>query len=172
MYAIQIKEGSKSLSWEEVPNPPVKEGEALIKVKAVGVNRADILQRKGLYPPPKGTSNILGLELSGEIEEIEEIKDDSEKWKTGDKVTVLVPGGAYATKAVAPIDMLLPIPSNFSFEEAAAIPEAICTSYLNLVVEGKLEKKRNSFDSLSSWRSWFYCYSISQIIRSKNSRYL
>ena len=134
MFAMLIKK-DKNLSWEQVPDPTIRKGEALINVKAAGVNRADILQLKGLYLPPEGASKILGLELSGEIVEIK-----SSEWEIGDRVMVLVTGGAYATEAVVPIDMLLPIPSNFSFEEAATIPEAIYTSYLNLVVEGKLQK--------------------------------
>ena len=91
MYAIQII-GDK-LVWKNIANPVLNDGEALINVKTVGVNRADILQRKGLYPPPKGASEILGLELSGEIEKI---KRGSKKWKIGDKVMALVSGGAYA----------------------------------------------------------------------------
>lgn len=135
MYAVQIKENGK-LIWEKTEDPILKNGEALIEVKAVGVNRADILQRKGLYPPPKGASEILGLELSGRILELK----GNSKWQIDDNIMILVGGGAYATKAAVPIDMLLPVPSTYGYEEAAAIPESLYTSYLNLIIEGELKK--------------------------------
>ncbi|MEX0965943.1 MAG: NAD(P)H-quinone oxidoreductase [Bacteroidia bacterium] len=134
MKAILAGKDEK-LCWEQQPDPAVPKGYVMLDVKAAGVNRADLLQRKGLYPPPPGASEILGLELAGEIIEI----NGNTHWQQGQRAMALVPGGAYASKAVVPVGMLLPIPSQFSYAEAAAIPEAILTSYLNLVTIGKLK---------------------------------
>jgi putative PIG3 family NAD(P)H quinone oxidoreductase len=137
MHCIEIQGEGEKLSWRQRSTPPVPEGYALIDVEAAGVNRADLLQRKGLYPPPEGASDILGLELAGEVAEI---NGENTEWEEGDRVMTLVPGGAYATQAVVPLTLLLPIPDNWSFTEAAAVPEAIYTSYYNLIELGNLSE--------------------------------
>lgn len=109
--------------WEKpVPQPE----EILVKVAATAVNRADILQREGKYPPPEGASPVLGLEMSGEV--VETGKEVT-KWKAGDKVFGLLPGGGYAAYAVIHQDMAMPVPDNLSLIEAAAIPEVFLTAF-------------------------------------------
>jgi NADPH2:quinone reductase len=117
----------------EIPNP--KSGEVLIKVFAAGVNRADILQRKGKYPAPEGASDILGLEVAGEITKIGE---DVSGWKVGDKVCALLEGGGYADYALAHYTQVLPIPANLDYIQAAALPEACFTVWSNLFFHAKM----------------------------------
>lgn len=114
----------------EFPKPEVGEEEILVEVKATALNRADILQRLGKYPPPTGASPILGLEIAGDV-----VAKGSKvfKWKTGDKVFGLIPGGGYAQYAVIHEEMAMRIPDKLSYEEAAAIPEAFLTSYQAIV---------------------------------------
>lgn len=114
----------------EFPKPEVGEEEILVEVKATALNRADIFQRMGKYPPPTGASPILGLEIAGVV-----VEKGSKvfKWKTGDKVFGLIPGGGYAQYAVINEEMAMRIPDKLSFEEAAAIPEAFLTSYQAIV---------------------------------------
>ncbi len=117
----------------EVPVP--KLDEVLIRVQAAGVNRPDILQRQGLYPAPADASPVLGLEVAGEIVALgEQVKN----WKLGDKICALVNGGGYAEYAVAPAGQCLPIPANFSFIQAAALPETFFTVWHNLFQRAKL----------------------------------
>lgn len=139
MYAIQQNKEGTILSWEEVEEPKLEPGHAILNVQAAGVNRADILQRKGLYPPPQGASEILGLEVAGTIEQIASNGSQHQR-KEGDPVMALLPGGAYAEKVAVPISMLLPIPEKLSYTKAAAIPEALYTSYLNLILEAGLQQ--------------------------------
>lgn len=114
----------------DFPKPEVGEEEILVEVKATALNRADILQRQGKYPPPPGASPILGLEIAGVVAE----KGSKVfKWKTGDNVFGLIPGGGYAQYAVIHEDMALRIPGNLSFEQAAAIPEVFLTAYQSIV---------------------------------------
>ncbi|MGQ9642976.1 MAG: NAD(P)H-quinone oxidoreductase [Ignavibacterium sp.] len=114
----------------EYPKPEVGEEEILVEVKATALNRADILQRMGKYPPPQGASPVLGLEISGVV-----VEKGSKvfKWKIGDKVFGLIPGGGYAQFAVIHEDMAIRIPDNLSFEQAAAIPEVFLTAYQSIV---------------------------------------
>lgn len=121
----------------EMETPVPKSTEVLVKVKATALNRADTLQRRGAYPPPPGDSPILGLEIAGEIAAVGTAVS---QWKIGDKVCGLLGGGGYAQYAVMPQDMLLPIPANLSFEEAAAIPEVFLTAYQAIVWIGQLKK--------------------------------
>ncbi|MDQ3392540.1 MAG: NAD(P)H-quinone oxidoreductase [Bacteroidota bacterium] len=139
MKAVVINEygGAEKLSIQEVALPIRKKNELLIEVKATALNRADIMQRQGKYPPPKGITDIMGLELAGIVEEASE----NSKFKVGDKVFGLIPGGGYAGFAVIHEDMAMPIPSNLSFIEAAAIPEAFLTAYQALVWLGELKKQ-------------------------------
>jgi NADPH2:quinone reductase len=135
MHAILIKE-NKDLVWSEVADPHPKDGEVVIDVKAAALNRADLLQRDGLYPPPPGWPDWMGLECSGVISQACE----GGRFKVGDKVCALLGGGGYAEKVAAPEGMVMSLPEGLSFEEAAAIPEAFATSYLNLCIEGGMKK--------------------------------
>lgn len=128
MKAIIVSKpgGWGNLTFDNLPDPMLKEDEVLIRVKGIGVNRADILQREGKYPPVPGASPLLGLEVSGEIEEL---GTKVRGWKKGDRVCTLLPGGGYAELAVAPASLLIPIPEQISYEEAAGIPEVFLTAY-------------------------------------------
>ena len=140
MTAIKISEpgGPEVLVPKVIPIPKPKKGEVLVKTAAAGVNRPDIMQRKGNYPPPRGASEIPGLEISGTIVKI---SDDVRFWKVGDKVCALVTGGGYAEYCTAPALQCLPIPENLSMEEAAALPETFFTVWDNVFTRGKLEPK-------------------------------
>lgn len=116
----------------ETPDPVPAHGEVLVAVHATAVNRADLLQRRGAYPPPPGASPILGLELAGEVAQ------NAGAWRAGDRVMAVVTGGGYAELAAVPADMLMPVPAGMSWEQAAAIPEAFLTAYLNLFTLGRL----------------------------------
>ncbi len=119
--------------------PKIEENEILIKVKAAGINRPDVVQRQGNYPAPKGHSKILGLEVSGVVEKIgEKVK----KFSNGDKVAALVNGGGYAEYCKANEKVTFKIPKNISFNEAACIPECFFTAWSNIVNRGGLKKKQ------------------------------
>ena len=137
MKAILIND-DKSLSWSEVPNPVIKSDEVLVKIGAAALNRADLMQREGDYPPPPGCPEWMGLEIAGEIVELGE--EAKKHWKIGDKVCALLGGGGYAEYAAVKYDMCMPVPKNCSLIEAAAIPEAFATAYLNLFIEGKIKE--------------------------------
>lgn len=124
------------LQWMDHPDPACGRRDVIVKIHAAGVNRADLLQRRGMYIPPQGTTDVLGLECAGEIVET---GTEYGKWKVGDRVCALLPGGGYAQYVSVPYRMLLPIPDDMPYEEAAALPEAFATSYLNLFTEGKLK---------------------------------
>ena len=119
----------------ESPTPKPGKGEVLIQVKACGVNRPDILQRKGAYPPPLGASPVLGLEVAGLITEC---GAETEGLRVGDAVCALVSGGGYAEYCVAPVGQCLPIPKGWSMIEAAALPETFFTVWSNVFMRGKL----------------------------------
>ncbi len=138
MKAVLIKE-SKDLIWADVPDPVIKSDEALVKIEYAALNRADLLQREGNYPPPPGCPEWMGLEISGEIVSLGEEALANSNWKVGDKVCALLGGGGYAQYAAIRYDMMMPVPENCSMIEAAAIPEAFATAYLNLFIEGKIE---------------------------------
>ena len=139
MKAILVNE-DKSLRWDNVPDPVIKSDEVLVKIEAAALNRADLMQREGDYPPPAGCPEWMGLEVAGEIVKLgEEVKVKSD-WRLGDKVCALLGGGGYAEYVAVKYDMLMPIPKNCSMVEAAAIPEAFATAYLNLFIEGKVKK--------------------------------
>ena len=132
MKAILIKKfgGTDQLYIGDQPTPTPSADQLLIRVKAAGLNRADILQREGKYPPPDGESNILGLEIAGEIVDKGE---NATNWNIGDKVFGIIPGGGYAEFAVIHKDMAMAIPENLDYAEAAAIPEAFLTAYQAIV---------------------------------------
>lgn len=139
MKAILIN-SDKSLSWSDVPDPIIKSDEVLVKIEAAALNRADLMQREGDYPPPPGCPDWMGLEISGEIVEIGNEAKEKSDWKIGDKVCALLGGGGYAQYAAVKYDMLMPLTKNCTMVEAAAIPEAFATAYLNLFTEGKIKE--------------------------------
>ena len=139
MKAILVNE-DKSLRWDDVPNPTVGEDDVLVKIEAAALNRADLMQREGDYPPPAGCPEWMGLEIAGTIVEIGKGAAEKSTWKLGDKVCALLGGGGYAEYANVKYDMLMPVPKNCSMVEAAAIPEAFATAYLNLFIEGGLKE--------------------------------
>mgnify|MGYP004663487623 FL=1 len=139
MKAILIND-DKSLSWASVSDPTVTSENVLVKIHAAALNRADLMQREGDYPPPPGAPEWMGLEISGEIVQIGNMAKQKSKWKIGDKVCALLGGGGYAEYVAVKYDMLMPVPENCTMVEAAAIPEAFATAYLNLFIEGKIKE--------------------------------
>ncbi len=135
MKAVLVNE-DKSLRWDDVPNPVLREDEVLVKVEYAALNRADLMQREGDYPPPEGCPEWMGLEVSGEIVEMTEGAKEKSNYKIGDKVCALLGGGGYAEYVSVKYDMCMPVPKNCTMAEAAAIPEAFATAYLKLFVEG------------------------------------
>ncbi len=135
MKAIEIKNQSLVLCERDIPVP--KEGEILVEVKAAGVNRPDILQRMGMYPPPKGITDIPGLEISGIVIE------GSGAFKEGDEICALLAGGGYAEYAVVPVEQCLLKPKNISFEEGACLAEALFTIQNTLIERGQIKKDQN-----------------------------
>jgi len=134
MHAVII-DPDKRLNWREVPDPKPRADEILIDIHAAALNRADLLQREGLYPPPPGWPEWMGLEVAGVVLQA----PSGSRWKIGDKVCALLGGGGYSEQVVVPADMVLPVPQGLSMVEAAAIPEAFATSYLNLCLEGGMQ---------------------------------
>ncbi len=137
MRAIEIRQpgGPDVLTPAERPTPVPGPGEALIKVAAAGVNRPDVAQRQGKYPPPPGASDIPGLEIAGTITQI---GDEVREWRVGDRVCALVSGGGYAEYCVAPAPQCLPVPRGMSDVDAAAIPETFFTVWTNVFERGRL----------------------------------
>ncbi|MFC3963924.1 NAD(P)H-quinone oxidoreductase [Nocardia jiangsuensis] len=122
--------GPEVLTWGETPDVTPARGEVLIEVAAAGVNRADLLQRQGNYPPPPGASETLGLECSGVIAEL---GDGVRDWSVGDRVCALLSGGGYAERVAVPAGQLLPVPEGLDLAAAAGLPEVAATVYSNLV---------------------------------------
>lgn len=139
MKAILVND-DRSLRWDCVPNPTIKSDEVLIKVHAAAINRADLMQREGDYPPPPGCPEWMGLEVSGVIEELGEEAEKNSPYKKGDKVCALLGGGGYAEYVSVPYGMVMKKPEGVTMVEAAAIPEAFATAYLNLFIEGGIKK--------------------------------
>ncbi|WP_123303629.1 NAD(P)H-quinone oxidoreductase [Bogoriella caseilytica] len=133
MHAICARTGE--LSLVELPDPSPAAGEVQITVAAAGVNRADLLQRTGHYPPPPGASDILGLEVSGIITALGPGVPD---WQVGDEVCALLAGGGYATQVTVPAGQLLPVPRGVDLISASALPEVACTAWSNLVEVARL----------------------------------
>lgn len=131
MKAVIVNEpgGLDALTWAEAPDPTCAPDEVIIQIAAAGVNRADTMQRQGHYPPPKGITDIIGLEAAGTIIEIgSEVTD----WKVGDEVCALLAGGGYAERVNVPAVQVLPLPQGLSMAEGAALVEVICTIWSNL----------------------------------------
>ena len=125
-----------SLSWRDVPDPPCGSEEVLVDIHATAVNRADLLQRSGHYPPPPGASPYLGLEMSGTVAAV---GASATGWQPGDRVCALLAGGGYAEKTAVHHQMLVPVPDHWSFTAAAAVPEVCYTAFLNLFLEAGLK---------------------------------
>jgi len=134
MHAVLVDE-QRNLVWSEVPDPVAKAGEILVEIHAAALNRADLMQRAGNYPPPPGWPEWMGLEVAGEVVEAPE----ESRLQAGDKVCALLGGGGYAERVAVPADMALAAPEGLSMVEAAAIPEAFATSYVNLCMEGGMK---------------------------------
>ena len=120
----------------EVPDPVAQPGEVVLRVHATAVNRADLLQRMGFYPPPPGASEILGLEASGEVDQV---GDGVEGWRPGDPACALLAGGGYAEKVAVPAGQLMPPPPGMDLTTAAAVPEVFLTAHDNLATRGRLQ---------------------------------
>ena len=138
MKAILVND-DRSLRYDNVPDPILSEDDCLIKIEAAALNRADLMQREGDYPPPPGCPEWMGLEIAGTIVGMAEGAKKKSNYKIGDKVCALLGGGGYAEYANVKYDMLMSIPKNCTLVEAAAIPEAFATAYLNLFIEGGLK---------------------------------
>ena len=138
MKAVVVKKpgGPGELKIQEIPTPVTREDEILVKIHATALNRADILQREGKYPPPAGASNILGLEFAGEIYQAGQ---NVNAWAKGEMVFGLLPGGGYAEFAVINERMVNRIPAGLNFSEAAAIPEVFLTAYQALVWHANIQ---------------------------------
>ncbi|MGO0575896.1 NAD(P)H-quinone oxidoreductase [Ornithinimicrobium panacihumi] len=141
MRAITITEPGQAdvLVEADVPDPALSDGEVLVEVVSAGVNRADVQQRMGYYPPPPGASELLGLEVSGRIAELGPGTEDS-GWQVGDEVCALLAGGGYAELVAVPVGQLLPIPAGVSLADAGGIPEVACTVWSNLVNQAGLSE--------------------------------
>lgn len=139
MRVIEVPEpgGPERLRTGERPDPEPGPGEVLVRVAAAGVNRADLLQREGRYPPPPGAPDWPGLEVSGVVAG-HGPGVDAAAWPLGARVAALLPGGGYATLAVVPAALLLPVPEGTDLVDAAGLPEAVCTAWSNLVDAGRL----------------------------------
>ena len=139
MKAILVND-DRSLRWDNVPDPVCGPEDCMVKIEAAALNRADLMQREGDYPPPPGCPEWMGLEIAGTITEIGAEAAEKSDWKIGDKVCALLGGGGYAQYANIKYDMLMPVPENCSMVEAAAIPEAFAIAYLNLFIEGGIKE--------------------------------
>ena len=140
MKAIQIAQpgGPEVLEWADAPDPEPGPGEVLVDVVAAAVNRGDLLQRRGLYPPPPGASTILGLECSGRIAALGE---GATGWQIGDEVCALLAGGGYAQRVTVPAVQVLPVPKGMDVATAAGLPEAVCTVWANIFMAAALQPR-------------------------------
>ena len=139
MKAIVVKPGDPAprLSWETVADPALGPGEVLVEVKATAVNRADLLQARGLYPPPPGVTDVMGLEMGGIVRAL---GPDARAWAPGDRVMGLLAGGGYAESVAVHGGLLMRLPDGWSFRQGAAVPEAWLTAFLNLFLEGGCQR--------------------------------
>lgn len=138
MWAIAMREPGppEVLELRERPTPQPGPREVLVAVHAAGVNRPDLLQRRGLYPPPPGITQTLGLELAGIVQEVGR---EVQRWQPGDRVCALVAGGAYAQQCVVPEGQCLPVPPGWTLQEAASVPETAFTVWSNVFDRGQLQ---------------------------------
>lgn len=143
MRAVLVQDDAeRSLIWGETQMPEPGPGQIRFRALATAVNRADLLQRRGLYPVPPGASTIMGLEASGIVDKVGEGVED---WKPGDEVCALLEGGGYAEYVVIDASMALPAPPGVNIIDAAAVPEVFYTAYLNLYMEGALKEGQTAF---------------------------
>ena len=133
---VQTDKEDRPLLWREAEAPTYGDDEVLVDIFATALNRADLMQRAGRYPPPPGAPDILGLEMAGQIAAVGANVSD---WQVGDRVCALLPGGGYAEQVSVPQQMLMPIPDGWSYEQAAAVPEVFYTAYVNLFLEAGLQ---------------------------------
>jgi putative PIG3 family NAD(P)H quinone oxidoreductase len=140
--AIRVKtvDGEPKLKWEDVPDVSCEAEEVLVNIKATAVNRADLSQAMGFYPPPPGVTDIIGLEMAGEIVAI---GDEVLGWEIGDRVCALLAGGGYSEQVTVHKDMLLPLPNDWDFVQGAAVPEVWYTAFINLLIEGVLQENES-----------------------------
>jgi putative PIG3 family NAD(P)H quinone oxidoreductase len=138
MRAVVASEpgGPEVLTVTELPDLTPGPGEVLLDVAAAGLNRADLLQRQGFYPPPRGASSIIGMEASGTIAAV---GDGVSGWQVGDQVCALLAGGGYASQVVVPAGQVMPVPAGVSLVDAAALPEVACTVWSNVFMVGALQ---------------------------------
>jgi NADPH2:quinone reductase len=139
MRVIEIAGGAgpaEALTLSERPDPVAGPGQIRIRVRAAGVNRPDLLQRNGLYPPPPGAPDLLGLEVAGEVDQV---GPGAGRWAVGDRVCALLGGGGYAEYAVVDARHALPLPDGLDFVQAAALPETVCTVFANVFEAGALK---------------------------------
>jgi putative PIG3 family NAD(P)H quinone oxidoreductase len=136
--AIQIihEHGQPRLVWQEAADPTIGPDEVLVEIYATALNRADLAQAAGNYPPPSGASDILGLDMAGVVAEV---GANVRQWKSGDRVCALLAGGGYAEKVAVPAAMLMPIPDSWNFEKAAAMPEVFLTAFVNIFMEANFQ---------------------------------
>jgi len=135
VQAIVVSDAGE-LNWQEAEKPMLGASDVMIEIKATAVNRADLMQRRGLYPAPPGASSILGLECAGTIVQL---GSDVTRHKIGDSVCALLAGGGYAEFAAVDEGSVIPVPKGLSFSQAAALPEVFATAWLNLFIEGGLQ---------------------------------
>jgi NADPH2:quinone reductase len=135
MHGI-VAESSDQLVWQEIPDVSAGPGEVLVKVAAAGVNRADVLQAAGQYPPPPGASEIIGMEVAGVVSQV----GSGVKWSVGQEVCALLAGGGYAEYVAVPAGQVMPIPEGVDLVDAAGLPEVACTVWSNLVMTAHLSE--------------------------------
>ncbi|OSC41434.1 NAD(P)H-quinone oxidoreductase [Mycobacterium decipiens] len=138
MRAI-VAESADQLTWQEVPDVAAGPGEVLIQVTAAGVNRADLLQAAGKYPPPPGASEIIGMEVVGVVAEV---GSDVTKWSAGQEACALLAGGGYAEYVAVPAGQVMPVPPAVDVVDAAGLPEVACTVWSNLVMAAHLNERQ------------------------------
>jgi putative PIG3 family NAD(P)H quinone oxidoreductase len=132
---VDATQPSRPLRWQPAPDPVVGPDEVIVAIHATALNRADLMQRAGNYPPPPGAPDILGLEMAGEIIKL---GGQVQGWRVGDHVCALLPGGGYAEQVAVPQQMLMPIPQGWSFAQAGAMPEVYLTAFVNLYMEANV----------------------------------
>src|SRR5690242_20119187 len=137
MRAVIIREpgGPEALEWGEAPDPVCGPGEVVVDVVASALNRADLLQRQGFYPPPPGAGDVLGMECSGRISSLGE---GVTGWSVGDEVCALLSAGGYAEQVAVPAGQLMKVPAGLTLTEAAALPEVACTVWSNVFMIASL----------------------------------
>ncbi|MDW7657721.1 MAG: NAD(P)H-quinone oxidoreductase [Bacillota bacterium] len=145
MMKAMLVDNNKNLVWSDVADPVIHSDEVLVEIYAAALNRADLLQRQGTYPSPPGCPEWMGLEIAGTILEVGPSAAKESHWRAGDQVCALLGGGGYAEKVAVRHDMLMPVPRGLTLLEAAALPEAFATSYLNLFIEGHLQSGQTAY---------------------------